>query len=104
MARYELSELASAGLGEAPATADTLFELGMTYASGRSVPIDLVIAHKWFNLAAMKGNAEAVRLRREIAVEMSDSEIGQAQRAARDWLKAHPEPVSPPAPSLLAAA
>jgi hypothetical protein len=26
---------------------------------------------------------------------MSDAEIGQAQRAARDWLKANPEPVAP---------
>ena len=54
-------------LGEAPATADMLFELGMMYASGRSVPPDLVNAHKWFNLAAMKGNPEAARLRREVA-------------------------------------
>jgi hypothetical protein len=30
-------------------------------------------------------------MRREIAAEMTDSEIGQAQRAARDWLKSHPE-------------
>jgi len=63
----------------------------MMYSSGRSVPADLVIAHKWFNLAAMKGSAEAIRLRREIAAEMTDAQIGQAQRAARDWLKAHPE-------------
>ena len=40
----------------------------------------------WFNLAAAKGNAEAVRLRREIANQMSDAEVAAAQRAARDWL------------------
>ena len=90
MARFEMTADV-AGLAEAPATADTMFELGMMYSSGRSVPADLVIAHKWFNLAAMKGSAEAIRLRREIAAEMSDAQIGQAQRAARDWLKAHPE-------------
>ena len=44
-------------------------------------------AHKWFNLAAMRGNAEAVRLRREIAVQMTEADIAKAQRAARDWLK-----------------
>lgn len=92
MARLEMPEYALAGLGEAAATANTLFELGMMYASGRQVPIDLVSAHKWFNIAAMKGHAEAARLRREIAAEMSDAEIGIAQRAARDWLKACPEP------------
>jgi TPR repeat protein len=95
MARFELPEAAGGGAGEAPATADALFELGMMYASGRSMPVDLVSAHKWFNLAAMKGHTEAAQRRREIAAEMSDAEIGQAQRAARDWLKAHPEPVAP---------
>ena len=69
------------------ASGEAFFELGITYASGRSAPADLVSAHKWFNLAAMKGHAEAARMRREIAAEMTDSEIGQAQRAARDWLK-----------------
>ena len=86
----------------APVTADEMFELGMIYSSGREV--DLVTAHKWFNLAAMKGNAEAVRLRREVAAEMADAEIGQAQRAARDWLKAHPEAAAPQSSQLRAAA
>lgn len=87
-----------------PASAAEMFELGMIYSSGREVPISLVAAHQWFNLAAMKGNAEAARLRREVAAEMSDSEIGQAQRAARDWLKAHPEATTPDVPRLRAAA
>jgi TPR repeat protein len=89
---------------ETPVSADEMFELGMIYSSGRGVPADLVVAHKWFNLAAMKGNAEAARLRREIAAEMLDAEIGQAQRAARDWLKAHPEAAAPDAQPLRAAA
>ena len=95
MARFELPEFALSGIGETPDTADTMFELGMMYASGRDVPVDLVTAHKWFNIAATKGHREAAQLRREIAVEMSDAEIGQAQRAARDWLKANPEPATP---------
>ena len=78
--------------------------LGMLYSSGREISADLVSAHKWFNLAAMKGHAEAVRLRREIAAEMLDAQIGQAQRAARDWLKAHPEAAAPEVPKLRAAA
>jgi TPR repeat protein len=86
------------------ATPEAMFELGMMHASGREVPVDLITAHKWFTLAAMKGHAEAARLRREVAVEMADAEIGQAQRAARDWLKAHPEPVAEPVMALRAAA
>ena len=93
MGRFEMTELMPAGLGEGPVTADTMFELGMMHSSGREVPIDLVVAHKWFNLAAMKGHGEAAQLRREVAAEMADAQIGQAQRAARDWLKAHPEAV-----------
>jgi TPR repeat protein len=97
MAQFELPDTAAVPADEAPATADALFALGMIYASGRSAPADLISAHKCFNLAAMKGHAEAAQRRREIAAEMSDAEIGQAQRAARDWLKAHPEPVAPQA-------
>ena len=40
---------------EAADSADALFDLGMLYASGRAGGIDLVSAHKWFNLAALKG-------------------------------------------------
>ena len=48
-------------------------------------------AHKWFNIAALRGHPDAARLRREIAEQMADAEIGCAQRAARDWLKSHPQ-------------
>jgi uncharacterized protein len=87
VARFEILNAQAAPLGEGPAVGDMLFELGMMYSVGRDVPVDLVSAHKWFNLAAAKGNAEAVRLRREIANQMSDAEIAAAQRAARDWLR-----------------
>jgi TPR repeat protein len=88
MARFEIADIGCATMGEAPAGADTFFQLGMMYSVGRSVPIDFVTAHKWFNLAAMRGNADAIRLRREIADQMSEAEVAQAQRAARAWLKA----------------
>src|SRR5262245_34456037 len=86
MARFEIADFDSAALGGSAGT-DVFFELGMMHATGRSVATDLVAAHKWFNIAALKGNKEAVRLRREIAAEMSDDEIAAAQRAARDWLR-----------------
>jgi hypothetical protein len=87
MARFEILDSNMAPLGEGPASGDMLFELGMMYSVGRDVPVDLISAHKWFNLAAVKGNAEAIRLRREIANQMLDAEIAVAQRAARDWLR-----------------
>jgi TPR repeat protein len=68
---------------------DALFELGLMHCAGRDGALDLVNAHKWFNLAAMRGNGDAARLRREIAEQMSDGEIAEAQRAARAWLKSN---------------
>ena len=96
--------MAYIALEETPATAEAMFDLGMSCASGRDGSPDLITAHKWFNLAAMKGNAEAIRLRREVAAEMKDAEIGQAQRAARDWLKAHPQKPVVQAPQFAVAA
>ena len=86
MSSPTVSDPERAILGEMPG-AEQFLQLGMLYSTGRSMPADMVSAHKWFNIAAMKGNADAARMRREIAAEMSDAEIGQAQRAARDWLK-----------------
>jgi TPR repeat protein len=88
MARMDFGDMNTAALGEAP-VADSFYELGMMYSIGRSVPVDYVTAHKWFNLAAMRGNEDATRLRREIADQMSEAEIAAAQRAARAWLKAN---------------
>src|SRR3954451_7767669 len=67
---------------------DVLFERGLYWASGRSGVVNLVAAHKWFNLAALKGRADAVSLRREIAEMMSEAEIATAQREARAWMSA----------------
>jgi len=87
-------ELAAVSARE-PADASGCFERGMIYSAGAGVPVDLVESHKWFNIAALRGHSDAARLRREIAELMSDSEIGRAQRAARDWLKAHPQTPAP---------
>jgi TPR repeat protein len=69
--------------------ADVLFDLGILYSSGRAGAVDLVSAHKWFNLAALRGRSDAVQLRREIAELMSDAEIATAQREARAWAARH---------------
>jgi uncharacterized protein len=74
---------------EATAIPDALFERGLYWASGRAGVVNLVAAHKWFNLAALKGRVEAVALRREVAELMSDAEIATAQREARAWMTAH---------------
>jgi TPR repeat protein len=85
MGRAELAVIENGSMGEV--SGDTFFRLGMMYSIGTKMPTDYVTAHKWFNLAAMRGNADAARLRREIAEQMSDAEIADAQRAARAWLR-----------------
>jgi uncharacterized protein len=74
---------------QATAVPDVLFERGLYWASGRSGVVNLVAAHKWFNLAALKGRSDAVQMRREVAELMSEAEIATAQREARDWVTAH---------------
>ena len=99
-------EMASAGAESAnaeSANAEDCFGLGMVYSAGAGVAVDLVQAHKWFNIAAMRGHKHAAQLRREIAEQMRDAEIGCAQRAARDWLKAHPQAPAPAAAVRVAA-
>ena len=68
---------------------DVLFERGLYWASGRSGVVNLVAAHKWFNLAALKGRVDAIAMRREVAEHMSEFEIATAQREARAWMTAH---------------
>ena len=82
-------DLDTAAPVEASAIPDVLFERGLYWASGRSGVVNLVAAHKWFNLAALKGRADAIRLRREVADLMSEGEIAMAQREARAWITAH---------------
>ncbi len=74
---------------EASGIPDVLFERGLYWASGRSGVVNLIAAHKWFNLAALKGCADAIRLRREVAEMMSEAEIATAQREARAWMTSH---------------
>lgn len=84
MGRYEL---AMETLGGGTPSADVFVQLGLMYSTGSAVPADFIAAHKWFNLAALNGCADAARLRRELAEQMSQDEIAAAQRAARAWLK-----------------
>lgn len=79
------SRLADAARGDAEA----LYDLGICYSTGTSgVRIDLIAAHKWFNLAAVSGSTAAQTCRAEIAEDMTAREIAEAQRQARAWLGA----------------
>jgi TPR repeat protein len=69
------------------ASGDELFKLGLLYSTGQGgAPLDYVSAHMLFNLAAMRGSVEAKVYRKELSQEMDQSEVAEAQRAAREWL------------------
>lgn len=88
MARFEMFEADLGSVG-ATAQADVLFELGLMYATGRDCEADLVTAHKWFNIAAIKGSPRAAQMRSELSTTMSKQQIAQALREAREWMTVH---------------
>ncbi len=84
-AQYLLaSRLTDAARGDGEA----LYDLGICYSTGTSgVAIDLIEAHKWFNLAAIAGLETAKACRTDIAEDMTAREIATAQAAARAWMQ-----------------
>lgn len=77
--------LAAAAQGDTSA----YYDLGVAYSTGsHGVDCDLIEAHKWFNLAAVAGHAEAAMCRADISDEMTAREVAEAQRRAREWLSA----------------
>ncbi len=85
LADYVRERLHAAESGETEA----LYDLGLLYSTGQGVELDLVEAHKWFNLAAMMGLQRAAVDRCDLARDMSTAEIAHAQRQAREWQAAH---------------
>ena len=78
------SRMADAARGDINA----YYDLGMVYSSGAAgIDVDLIEAHKWFNLAAVAGSEAAQACRSEIAADMTAREIAEAQKAARAWLQ-----------------
>ena len=71
------------------AEADILLQLGVMYAMGRDCEPDMVAAHKWLNIAAIRGSMRAEKLRGKLAARMSKAEIARALRQAREWMTVH---------------
>ena len=87
MARFDMNTMEASMGGET--RADTFCTMGLMYATGRGCKIDLVSAHKWLNIAAIKGSERAANLRAELSRSMSKGELASALRAAREWMTIH---------------
>ncbi|NNJ93844.1 MAG: sel1 repeat family protein [Halobacteria archaeon] len=59
---------------------DALYALGLVYAEGRGVPIDLAQAHYWLSLAIAQGDGDAELLRNIVGSQMTDEEYATALR------------------------
>lgn len=87
MARYEMNNIEAAMGGESHA--DVFCEMGLMYATGRGCDVDLIAAHKWLNIAAIKGSERAAMLRADLMQSMTKTDLAKALRAAREWMTMH---------------
>jgi len=56
------------------------------YERGQGVLKDYVLAHMWFNLAAATGGAPYAATQRDtLTAKMTQAQIAEAQRLAREW-------------------
>ncbi|MEM9838499.1 MAG: hypothetical protein AAF830_05015 [Pseudomonadota bacterium] len=69
-------------------SADEMYRMGIEASTAvDGGDIDLIAAHKWFNLAALQGNEDAVFYRKQVTLEMDSRQVAAAQRDAREWLR-----------------
>lgn len=80
---------ADSALLTGPVAGEQLYRMGLVHSTGQGAPLDLVQAHMWFNLAAIRGFDAAKICRKELAEQMTSSQVAQAQRAAREWMQCH---------------
>lgn len=59
---------------------DALYAMGLIYAEGRGVAVDLAQAHYWLSLAIEQGDRDADLLRNIVGARMSDEEYAAAKR------------------------
>ncbi|HLP66199.1 MAG TPA: sel1 repeat family protein [Rhizobium sp.] len=68
---------------------EALRDMGLMYATGRGCAPDLVSAHKWLNIAAIRGCDRAAELRADLARSMTKADLATALREAREWMTMH---------------
>ena len=65
------------------------YNLALMYDNGRGVPKDYVMAHMYWNIAAVSGNKGAIKNRGLVEKKMTSSQIAEAQKLAREWMSKH---------------
>ncbi|HBF30562.1 sel1 repeat family protein [Rhizobium sp.] len=88
MAHFDAQQAEMATLG-GETQADVFRIIGLMYATGRGCDQNLVAAHKWLNIAAIKGCDRSVNFRANLAAAMSKQQLAEALRDAREWMTCH---------------
>ena len=59
---------------------DAQYAMGLIYAEGRGVEVDLAQAHYWLSLAVAQGDRDADQLRNSVGSRMTDEEHEVSKR------------------------
>ncbi len=71
---------------------DSQYNLGIMYARGFGVPVDLAAAYKWFSIAAVAGDADAGKKRDEVGKALDPATLSAAKMAAETFKAKTPDP------------
>lgn len=63
------------------------YALGLIYAEGRGVSIDLPTSYAWLTLAVMQGDRDAETLRNIVGLDLTDDEFAAGKALAADLEK-----------------
>lgn len=89
MARMDMTAATGADISPVESSAEAFYRLGLMHSAGRDCPVDHVAAHKWFNVALMRGYKPAAEARTELASQMTSCELAEALKQARAFLTLH---------------
>jgi TPR repeat protein len=65
------------------------YNLGQMYLRGTGVLQDYVMTHMFWDIAAVSGHKNAIKNRGIVEEMMTSSQIAEAQRMAREWMRKH---------------
>jgi len=68
---------------------ESQYKLGLIYALGKGVHKDYVMAHMYFNIAAVSGSKDVVDNRGLLEKMMTPSQIEKSEKFAREWMLTH---------------
>ncbi len=79
---------------------DSQYNLGIMYARGFGVPVDLAAAYKWFSIAAVAGDADAGKKRDEVGKALDPATLSAAKMAAETFKAKTPDPDANEVPNM----